>query len=507
MTLARRTRIALAIAVALVSVLSVAVINEMIHMAENRRSVTEVYLPTVRSLAIISNSVTSIEIAMASRVSGATIDRAQSSELLWQESDQAFNDALGYLTDQPELAMQVQQLSERWRTWYALYVKPCLAQVDPVQATPLCNLPLGVLDVEQIMADLVAVEEQVEGQVRELLAASDRISRMLTITLLALGTTVLLFAAGTAISTQKWVITPLQLLGDQLRALSHGASIHRPIVASGPPELHQAGQSVESLRQHLVFSIDSAQASAASLAQEGPVVELIRGLLQPTLMEPLPGLVSSAVRLPADGVLAGDWWDAEIFDSSGSALAISDIAGHGPGAGVSAVRFKSVLMSSIRRRNTVIQALENAGAVFVDQPGRFATCIVARFTPATLRWINAGHLPPILLRADGTVDRLNPTGPIVSALPGEWIWSETPFRPGDLLVMFTDGLTEARTTTGGDIGDELIIAWTQELAHRSRGQAAQSRCDYISNGLLGKARDLTGGKPADDITIVTISRS
>jgi len=137
--------------------------------------------------------------------------------------------------------------------------------------------------------------------------------------------------------------------------------------------------------------------------------------------------------------------------------------------------------------------------------GRFLTLFVAVIDTASgaVEWCNAGHNPPLLLRAsDRTVGRLMPTGRVLGVLPGTAYrhGAEFVLAPGDTLLAYTDGVTEARGPGRSHFGEERLGA---TLAQSAGGTPA---------ALLDRVRDAirthTGrSRNEDDLTMVAVRRS
>src|SRR5690606_39243381 len=93
--------------------------------------------------------------------------------------------------------------------------------------------------------------------------------------------------------------------------------------------------------------------------------------------------------------------------------------------------------------------------------GRFATFCYARIEPAAGRIVysNAGHNPPLLLRGDGSVVKLADGGMVLGIFPDiQYDQSEIALRPGDRLLFYTDGITEARDPEGEEYGEDRLAA-------------------------------------------------
>ena len=116
----------------------------------------------------------------------------------------------------------------------------------------------------------------------------------------------------------------------------------------------------------------------------------------------------------------------------------------------------------------------------------------------TISYSNAGHNPPLLVHADGSVERLM-TGGLVLGVFADTTYAqrEVALVPGDRLVLFTDGLTEAENGEGVDFGDDRLVE--AAVAHRHEGAAA------LLDAILTRARTFTGASFADDATLITVA--
>jgi sigma-B regulation protein RsbU (phosphoserine phosphatase) len=129
----------------------------------------------------------------------------------------------------------------------------------------------------------------------------------------------------------------------------------------------------------------------------------------------------------------------------------------------------------------------------------FATLVFARFLPDGRRliWSNAGHNPPLVLRRGGEIETLKPCGPALGIVAGaRWRDVDCRFEPGDLLLLYTDGVVEARNAEGLFFGVEPLI----EAARLPARSAAEIR----GNVLDALARHTGSLPPQDDVTLVVI---
>ena len=202
------------------------------------------------------------------------------------------------------------------------------------------------------------------------------------------------------------------------------------------------------------------------------------------------------------GVMAGDFYDLYRTARNRLAAVIGDVSGHGIEASITAFQVKYLLRTFLRQYRDPAQALEELNLQLYDQgrPEEFVSLVVVTFdeNAATLRYASAGH-PAAWMWHDGEVRPLRATGPLLTLDPRGAYWSrEVALEPGDLLLMYTDGLAEARR--GGELfGEERIASFLR----RDPGVEAEVLC----KSLLEAARDFADTPLTDDVAILAIRRT
>ncbi|CAL9367636.1 putative protein [Streptomyces sp. enrichment culture] len=211
---------------------------------------------------------------------------------------------------------------------------------------------------------------------------------------------------------------------------------------------------------------------------------------------------SIAVRyLPATRSLnvCGDWYDVVDLPPDRYAAAVGDVVGHGLEAAAVMGMLRSALSAAIRAIPSPAQALEVLGLYARSVDGAMAATAVKVLVDTRSRLIvysNAGHVPPVLLHADGTSELLDQaTDPPLGARPYHVPRPQAglPYMPGDTLVLYTDGLVERR---GEDIDtglDRLATALAHNVA-LAPGRLADAVLTHL--GVAGGA--------SDDIALVVI---
>lgn len=224
--------------------------------------------------------------------------------------------------------------------------------------------------------------------------------------------------------------------------------------------------------------------------------------LAPSALPEVPGLEIGTVYEPGAGVLAGDFYDVVTLDASRTGIVVADVAGHGIEPAITAFQAKYLLRVFLGQYRDPAQALEelNRQMANAERPDEFVSAFVAVVDPAvgTLRYASAGH-PPAWCWHDREVVPLGATGPVLLMDPAaDYHSRELPLTPGDVVVAYTDGLSEARD--GGEMFGEERVATTLR-----RDPAATP--EVLCKSLLDAATDFASGPLTDDVAILAIRRT
>jgi sigma-B regulation protein RsbU (phosphoserine phosphatase) len=222
-----------------------------------------------------------------------------------------------------------------------------------------------------------------------------------------------------------------------------------------------------------------------------------RGLL-PTAMPQTSAVQLASSWQPANGV-GGDCFDALTFPGGGVGITIADVAGKG----VPAALLMSNLQAAVRAFAQE-EAAPSAVATSVNRllcrnmaSGRFVTFCYARVDMAAgrLTFANAGHNPPLLVHADGRIDKLMPGGTVLGVF-AESTYEQGEFRiaRGDRLVLYTDGITEGRNGAGDELGEDRLA--DSAIAHRALA------ADAMLAAMLADVEAFNSGVYEDDATLI-----
>ena len=300
---------------------------------------------------------------------------------------------------------------------------------------------------------------------------------------------------------ERWVLAPLDEMRTELRMVASG-TIHQVIEVANPPEIQLAAADAESMRQNLVNQIDLARAAWQGLEQNAPLVASMRKALSPTLIDTEKfGLDVAGQTLPASGAIAGDWWDV-IRTPQGTALAMVDVTGHGPEAGVVGLQIKAIMAAALSAGFTPSDVMERVSAGLSDVDALLATAVILEIPndmSKPTKWVNAGHPAGYWIDANHLITTLNPTGPMLGGFGGEWHSQDLFFSAGDRIVLVSDGLLETQDENGDEFGTQGLV--TSVVTGERTGNSAE-----LTNLIVSTARQDSVTWNRDDVSVVVITR-
>lgn len=136
-------------------------------------------------------------------------------------------------------------------------------------------------------------------------------------------------------------------------------------------------------------------------------------------------------------------------------------------------------------------------------PNRFITFFFCELDMRTgvIRYINAGHNPPIVIAKDGAVARLDPTGFCLGMFPAiAYEVSQVTLDKGDMAVLFTDGITDARNKDNHEFGEENLIGSLKKISKKPASEIVGKVCAELSSFAAGV-------EPFDDMTLIVLKRT
>jgi hypothetical protein len=197
-----------------------------------------------------------------------------------------------------------------------------------------------------------------------------------------------------------------------------------------------------------------------------PAAEVQLGLLSPRIARVEGGLIVGSI-LPAYAV-GGDWFD-HADNPEGTWLAVADAMGKGPGAAALAALAVGALRAARRRGADLVACFEEVhGAIFALDPDSFVTLFAGVWDAddGVLRWVNAGHLAPLLLRGDEVTELEGEATFPLGVLEPERTFAvnRIALRAGDRLLLHSDGIVERPMPDGSRFGTERLAERLRETA-------------------------------------------
>jgi serine phosphatase RsbU (regulator of sigma subunit) len=237
------------------------------------------------------------------------------------------------------------------------------------------------------------------------------------------------------------------------------------------------------------------------LSQEDSAPRLWAERLAPPNLPDPPGFLTGSAHQAGSGLMTGDILDVFRLPSGHLCCVVGDVAGHGVESSITALQTKFLLRSYLRRFRDPGQALEELNRLMGDfeRPEEMVSVCVTVFDEEndTARYASAGH-PAAWVVQDRSIRSLRDTGPLLMMDAESTYGSkEIAFAVGDVLVMLTDGLIEARR------GPELF--GEERLASIIR-RDADVEPDVLCKTLLNAAVEFSEGPVVDDVTVMVVRR-
>jgi serine phosphatase RsbU (regulator of sigma subunit) len=227
----------------------------------------------------------------------------------------------------------------------------------------------------------------------------------------------------------------------------------------------------------------------------------VQRLFLPSGKTAVAGLEIAGMMHPAQGV-GGDYYDYFPIDAHTTQVIIADVAGKGvPAALLMSATAAAMRLEANHDRNMLEQVERlNTGIHSVSDSDRFVTLLIAEIDAQkkTLRYVNCGHNPALLFRATtGALTPLNSSCPPIGLSPEEICeLSSEDLMPADVLVFYTDGVTEAENRLGEEFGMERLSATVRSGSSLS--------AEGLMTNIYNAAADFCGDDFGDDVTIVVV---
>ena len=234
-------------------------------------------------------------------------------------------------------------------------------------------------------------------------------------------------------------------------------------------------------------------------AHEVEIAKEVQRQLLPASAPALAGFACAGACIQAKSV-GGDYYDFVVLGVDRIAILLADVAGKGIAAALLMANLQATLRSQYAGRvDDPARLVERANRLFFASTpdDRYATLFLAEFNQATreLRYVNCGHVPPVLARAGGAVETLDATGTVIGLFE-DWFGESaaTVLAPGDTLVVCSDGATEAFSDDEEEFGEERL----REAVAAHRHLAVPE----LLAALQTSVQQFAGAVQSDDLTLL-----
>jgi sigma-B regulation protein RsbU (phosphoserine phosphatase) len=242
------------------------------------------------------------------------------------------------------------------------------------------------------------------------------------------------------------------------------------------------------------------QEELRQLESELELSQVVQRALLPQQVPSIDGLNIAAFSRPAQ-IVTGDYFDFVNFKDGVPGLVLADVSGHGVSAGMLMSSLQTAFHTLVPETYSLLDVLERINRLYIHNINftTFVTIFFGKYDPQTrtLIYANAGHNSAYLYRAATKEEIwLHPTGPAIGLMEGFIMHTEeVQLEPGDILLLYTDGVTEAANQEG-------ILLNSDGLADVIRPNTDLS-AEQLIQKVLRALKDFTNGSPlADDVTLV-----
>jgi phosphoserine phosphatase RsbU/P len=236
------------------------------------------------------------------------------------------------------------------------------------------------------------------------------------------------------------------------------------------------------------------------LENELELSQVVQRSLLPQQVPSIDGLNIAAFSRPAQ-IVSGDYFDFVKFKDAAHGFVIADVSGHGVSAGMQMTSLQMAFQMLVPEMNSPLDVLKRINELIIHNMNftTFVTIFFGKFDHQrrTLTYANAGHNSAYLYHTASEEETwLYPTGPAIGLIEGfPTVAAEVKLGKGDILLLYTDGVTEAENPQGKQLGEEGLA----DIIRRNSDVTAEQLIQKILLAL----KDFTNGSPlADDVTLV-----
>lgn len=326
---------------------------------------------------------------------------------------------------------------------------------------------------------------------------------------------------GTLPSSASFVISSMPA-GSRMASMPHGPGTQMVVSFRVSPRVRGAlvlrssepnaytdkdGEALSAFAVQVSSAIDSALIHQKVLQEGGSEAERdlvmaheIMARLIPQKSPRIPGFEVASMNIPAK-IVGGDLLDYIVLPDDHYGFLVADASGNGVPSALLMTGFRALFRGLIKIDINIRSVFRNANQQLVESTAshQFVSAFYAALDATTGRliYVNGGHVPPLLLRPEQPARKLEMGGPVLGVLAAASYHEDSVvLRPNDVLVFYSDGLSEAESPGGEAFGEEKII----QAVEKNRGQSAEVICAALRD----ESEKFVGSNWRDDLTICVL---
>ncbi len=360
------------------------------------------------------------------------------------------------------------------------------------------------MPVEEIVAPALATKSQITAATEDTSEHINRRINNMQNAFIGIFVTILLIVFGLAFLLSRTITKPVVALKKGSEIIGRGNLDYKVEIDTGD-EFEGLANSFNKMASDIKEHIEELRRTTAEKERMSKELEIASGIQQSFLPESTPeieGIDLAALNLPAREV-GGDFYDFIPVSTDKWGLVIADVSGKGVPAALFMALSRTLVRANAIGNPIASDAIRRANDLIAedDRSSMFVTLFYGVLDPnkKTLTYVNAGHNPPLVLgRGSGDIKMLEAKGIALGVMPDiELEEKEISLRKGDIVVLYTDGVTEAINNKEEQFGQDRLI----EVIAQSTNLSAQDLIDRIEEEVTVFAQ----GQPQfDDFTLVVL---
>ncbi|MEM1334634.1 MAG: SpoIIE family protein phosphatase [Actinomycetota bacterium] len=400
-------------------------------------------------------------------------------------------------TEDPEIQPLLTGLVDAAEAWRVQFAERVIADAPTTTATVDPSIALDKELFDEVRAAADRLQDRLAADLRRFGDEADQAQLVAVLALIAAAAVVLGACVLIVIAFVHHLSRPLASVIDDIDRIAERS---RPALdAATVEEVHRIERALDALDREIDGRQAANQRMLDSIAQNASLAFQLSSDADDEVVQE-HGRMTAALR-PAEGVVAGDTFRLGELAGGRLGVVLVDVCGHGAESALQSIRAREQLWAGLRGGLDPAAAVAEVDRVGLTPTGNYLTALVlvVDLRRGAVGYCCAGHPPPLLVPADGAPpSELETTGPVVGPIVGaRWANAAAELAPGDRIIAYTDGVTEARERPGDDFfGIERVLDWAT-----SDAIALERPADGLIDAAVAHARRLD-----DDATVVIVER-